>query len=955
MSLLVCIAIGFVLGWLARKDSARNAVENSVRLNIGDQLEHAAHLEPNEYIAAGLQQAAQRVRYPLEYREQDKVHPSSVSSPAPTHEPEVVLIQDQPTAVLRGAKKSAQEIDSASILLYFGAFLMIAGVGLFVGLSDFSGSVKTVTVLVLALTLYGAGLFMHQGVKRLKPAAVTLTAIGLICLPLTGVAAHFYAASALSGAWIWFVTSVMSLTLYGIALLQMRQSLIGYMSVFMCLSLWLSIDSVIHAPLYFFGWAMIVLGMIYLAATKFLRLWPEVEAPLSVSASIMVPAALLLTILFGYPAISVVHQSITVLLAAVFYALATWHEQGARARLTYFILAHILVLIGSYMWAIDASGSELLAAWVVSVLAAMQIALAARWRASHKTWYDSVLIVTALALAMSTLLAAPFIHDSQLSFALLVSFVMTVSVVAALWSRSVWQAVLGLAAMVSLPAVIGYVVCVPFLPPAVMSGWYVLLATLLLFAGHWLRRFGFIDLIRAAYVTSLSFAWLIGVYEHGWVSVAASLAVGALSVLIAYYEGAPYAVYAGTALGVMGLVQALIWLTETWQPAFAVTVPVLGLLYYLTSKLLQKMRSPGTYYEPWFISGAVVLYGGVLLGLVVHGLNWFSIGFLALAGLLTMYEAYVRTQASTAYFGAAVVLTAFELAMYKIGIREAQLYWYLWSLYVIVIAYLEREALGVILVAVVTAGGLGVGLRAHGMTDVTSVSMVASVAAMGFYLVGKAHLLLGDRKRWQPFLDAWSLVGLAGLYIASSLPYWFNYLASDGSAYVGNAAILMTAGALTCYEMYARRSRGGLYLGAAVLLVGLQWLLYTQHIYNVQIYTHLWAGYFAVLAWLASRDKRTDEKRLFTVLALLVQTTPLAWQALDGDQGMGILLLFESVAVLLIGLAIRYRLVAWWGLSAAVGSVLYQLRAYQFFALVLLGAGIIALGVYTLIKQDKKR
>jgi len=831
---------------------------------------------------------------------------------------------------------------------------MVAGVGLFVGLSDFSGGVKTITVLILALTLYGAGLAMYRHLKKLRPAAVTLTSIGLICLPLTGVAAHLYAASSLGSSWIWFLTSFVSLAFYTVALLQMRQSLIGYMSVFMCLSLWLSIASVIQAPLYFFGWAMIVLGMLYLLAVRYLKLWHEVEVPLSVSATVMVPTALILTLMFGYPTISIVHQSITVLLAGAFYALGTLQERGDKLRLTYFILANSLAPLGVYMLAADWTHSAVVSAWIVYGVTVIQIVLAGVWRSLHRTWHESALVVTATTLIISTLLAMPLINGSWAQFAWLLCFVMVLSAVVALWSRNVLYAMLSFATMVILPTVVGYLVNNPHWDAWAVSGWYAGLSALLLFSGRWLRRFDFIELSRSAYAFALFMAWTIGLSGQHWVPMTASLVVGLLGLAISSYERAPKATYIGTTLFAVATVQGLLWLDATWQHKFAFIVSILGLSYYAAHILLRKLKAPQPYIDPWLVSGLITLYAGALVGLVVNGINWSSIAFLGIAGLLTGHEAFARKHIEGIYVGAAVAHVALQLMLYKLGVREWQLYWYMWALYVLVVTYIQREVMGIVAVAMVTGGGLAAGLYAHGLTDLTSISIISSFVAAGFYLVGKLHLFLPDRKRWEPFIEAWSLTGLGGLYLMASLPFWLNVIASGGSTYTWNALILMLAGALTCYEAYVKRSRGGIYLGAGISLVGLEWLLYTQHIHNIQVYTHLWIAYFAVLAWLGYRDKRDDEKQMFTVLALTVQTVPLAWQALAGDQGLGLVLLLESIAVLLVGLWIRYPLVAWWGLSAAVGSVLYQLRAYQFFVLVLLGAGVIALGVYTLVKQDKK-
>lgn len=69
MSLLFFLLIGFALGWIAHKDSARSKVENDVRVSISRQLELSANHETDENIASGMRAAAQRVLNPIAFEE----------------------------------------------------------------------------------------------------------------------------------------------------------------------------------------------------------------------------------------------------------------------------------------------------------------------------------------------------------------------------------------------------------------------------------------------------------------------------------------------------------------------------------------------------------------------------------------------------------------------------------------------------------------------------------------------------------------------------------------------------------------------------------------------------------------------------------------------------------------------------------------------------------------------
>jgi hypothetical protein len=840
-------------------------------------------------------------------------------------------------------KKDVQDFDSASVLLYFGAFLMIAGVGLFVGLSGYSGTVKTIAVLATALTFYAAGLALHQYVKRLRPVAITLTAMGLICLPLVGVAFYFYLTQTF-GAATWFVTSAVSLLLYVVALLRIRQSLIGYMSVFMCLSLWLSVVAVIDAPVYFFGWAMIALGMGYLLAAKYLRLGHEVETPLSVSASVMVPAALVITLFFG--TISPLQQGITALIAACFYALATWLEPKGKRRTIYFTLLYSLVPIGVLRITSDTTLSTEATAYVLTAVTALQLSLVA-FKKIEAAWRKVALVISALAMGAAALLCI----FNWLWLAPLLGIHVIIHAIVALYARSRLHMMLGLIALLVTPAIAFAAIDPPRPSVALLSAIYLAIGVTLLPIGRRVKSFGYTRLTTIAYIVAWSIAFLIGTAASGGLPMAISITVGLAVTASAYYERQPTALLIAAFLGGVAVVQGLLWQQIYLPLGVCVGLGSLGLAYYAMGKLQPRLPAPTAYQDVWVASGLAALYCGPLFCLLQGEVLWPSAIFLGIAGALTSYESKLRNSPFGFYTGGAIMLTAIQLTLYKLGLNEWQLYWYLWAMYATLLAYRLRNAAWLYVSIFLAGCGALVGLRAHHNDSTPMIAVAFMAIAAIYYTVGKIQSVYGGQQ-YKEIGAAWSYAGLGALYVAALLPLVPEYTATNDPAL--HALALLAAGAITMYETYLTRNRAGMYLGAAVSLAGLQWLLYSQQIHNVQIYTHLWALYFAALAWLAHRDKRLDERKMFTIVALGTQTIPLALEALGGNTNLGFLLLLESMGILLLGLWLRYRLVSSWGLAVAVGAVLYQLREFEFFVLLLLGAGIIGLGIYLLLKQDKK-
>jgi hypothetical protein len=693
---------------------------------------------------------------------------------------------------------------------------------------------------------------------------------------------------------------------------------------------------------------MVIISAVSVVATKYLHLWREVEEPLTTSASVMVPAALLITILFGGSAVGLTDQGITLLLGACFYAVATWTEPRPQERSAFFIIGYILLPLGAAYLAHGLYHDWSVTAYAATFVLIAQIAgLASFKKTINPKWLQGGLVASALGLVGTAVVCAGALDWQALAWLIGIHCVAYSFV--ALYLHDKMHAFLSLASILVLPGIVGFLALQPVAPRASIVTAYILLGFALMGAGHIARR-SFADytgMLLASYWAAWLLAWAIGAGSHGDLPAITSLAVAASAIASTYYERRPAIAYAAAIAGVVGAIQFLSWHHMLQGSNVALFVGGLGALYYAAGILQQRLPQLKQYYEPWALSGVVVLYIGSAYSLLLGGTQWAGIGFLALAGTATAYEAYKRLDKPGTYVGAAVVLVAVELALYHLGFREWQVYWYLWSAYALSIAYLESKPNAIAVGASIAAVGAMVGLVHHQSFTLINTTLVLLTISAALYGTGKIHLILGGQL--QQFARAWTYSGLAGLYATALLAY---ILPSNGSGYLANGLALMAAGALTAYEAYRRRNSGAQYLGGAVTLIGLQWLMQQNEIHEVQLYTHMWAGYFALLAWLSHRNGRSQDKQSFTLLALFTQTSPLALQALGGDAGYGLLLLLESTGIMLLGLWLRYPLVRNWGLAVAVGSVLYQLREFQFFVLALLGAGVIGVGVYLLLKND---
>lgn len=938
--LLIALGVGYIWG-----KSANATKTNELRLKISEQLHQIATAESTEEAKASLHAAANSIRdeviQPSEAATAQSAKPMQITKPTPA--------VTQPIATIKPQEVQSHHLDNVSVLLYFGAFLLLASVALFVGLSDFDGVSKTLAVMVLAGIFYGAGLYLYERVVRLKPAAIAFTAIGLLTLPLAGVAAYSYVFTE-TGSTVWLITSAISLALYVFALWRIRQSFMGYLSVFMCLSLWLSVIAVFDAPMYYFGWAAILLGMIYMVVAKKVTNRAELEQPLSVSASVMVPTAALL-LLFAGETIGIVNQGISLALAAAFYGLACWTEPTtSERRLPYFLLSYALAPIAVAVIVYGLDGKFVTASFglVITIAAGMGLLWATKLQ---NEWQHFALSINTVFLAVAALLCGATTDWAALSWLLVLNLLLFAGMTYK-WRRPL-EFGAGLATLLLIPLVVGHSAS-PAWEPHFFSFVYLLLAALLTGVMSRFRSVSHARVILASsLVAALSLGWLHGLSAAEALPSLISLLTALLVVYVSYKERVAMPLVAATVLGVVALLQLLLHQAQTGS-VIAYFLITLGVGYVLIGRLHAVFQLPAAHRDAWIGSGIVLLYAIVLFGFLAGGSTpWPGITALAAAGITTGIEAWLRQQRFVLYFAGGVLLAAAQFATAEFGWHEWQLYWYAWALYVFFFAYREHVAAGLpVAISLLTAGIIH-GLAMHNALNPGALAMTILSVSLATYIAGKLVPL------WPEGKVTLAYTGLAGTYLAALTPgnTAGSYQTYD-TYYRGepwlNAMSLLTAGALTTYEAFLAHHRTMLYVGGAITLTGLQWLIYTQGVEEFQLYTHMWALYFGLLAWHAWRANRHDEQRLFTGLGLGVLTIPLALAALGGNTTYGLLLLLEGTGLVLFGLWLKDTLISRWGLAVAVGSVLYQLREYQFFVLALLGAGIIGISVYLLLKREKR-
>lgn len=222
--------------------------------------------------------------------------------------------------------------NSINLLLYIGAFLVVAAASIFVGFQweTIPGIVKAILLTMLTVGFFACGMWFYT-IPKIKTAGYTFIGIGALLIPVCGSAWHTFVFKALGAqpGPVWLITSLVALTVYIFLAANYKSVFYTYVSSASTLSFSLSIVSTLHLANDFYILASITTSFILLltcfliqkedAAWKLL-----VQVPLEISSNIMLPASLL----FGlYRAVTenkllTMEVVLSVFIAAAFYLLS---------------------------------------------------------------------------------------------------------------------------------------------------------------------------------------------------------------------------------------------------------------------------------------------------------------------------------------------------------------------------------------------------------------------------------------------------------------------------------------------------------------------------------------------------------------------------------------------------------------------------------------------------------
>ncbi len=409
--------------------------------------------------------------------------------------------------------------DQTVAMLYLGAFLLVTAAALFLAYASVDNGARFAVLAVGALAFYVAGLSLLKLRSSLHPAAIVFVSIGILLLPICGVAAH--SLLGIDSRLSWATTSAIGAVLYIYAAIKLRSNTLGYISVLSWVSVILSGASLAVAPLYFYSWLIILSSIIlYLLRPRLRGSLTIAAGPVERMAQLLVPLTVLSGFVLTSQALPLWHTGVSLILAAFYYAIVARDSSQSIAKNWYAIAAQGTALLGGITLFHTAVSDAHLLGLLLLLLGGLH-ALWLRFQLRRPLFADSRLYGVALYTFASALsvLALLFIFDDRFLLSLgLIIAVGIHAVLSRLWRSMAYAPIVATALLFALPFSIAEAATSDALTRiAIISVGCFIVAAKLYYIRHLLRQEPvMVRILRVGVLVLLATAWMASLGSDIW-------------------------------------------------------------------------------------------------------------------------------------------------------------------------------------------------------------------------------------------------------------------------------------------------------------------------------------------------------------------------------------------------------------------------------------------------------
>lgn len=316
--------------------------------------------------------------------------------------------------------------NAINLLLYLGAFLIVAAVTLFVGFQwqNLDSVTRFVIVILFTVAWYGAGFISHR-FQGLELAGVTFITIGAVLTPFCGVAYQRFILGTMNGVgWTWLITSIVSTAIYLGLSFGYHRRYFTYFGNLSILAMVLALVQINDAPQEYFILAGCVTALILLLGRIALRSAPRLDIYFGEDVENSSLGILLISVVIGLfliPVLSIDFFSVEVLAVLVVTVIYLWVYSTLQVHTVAVIAAQLLTVAAVSHAFITFEANSILTLYGTLITHLGLQVFMNRWlRQAHKEIYQVSNAVSLIVTGILYLASNVFLFETgyPLSFAL---------------------------------------------------------------------------------------------------------------------------------------------------------------------------------------------------------------------------------------------------------------------------------------------------------------------------------------------------------------------------------------------------------------------------------------------------------------------------------------------------------------------------------------------------------
>ncbi|MBI2327582.1 hypothetical protein HYU92_04665 [Candidatus Curtissbacteria bacterium] len=269
--------------------------------------------------------------------------------------------------------------NSIDLLLYLGAFLIIASAGTFVGFNwqSFSSEIKALLLGILTAAFFLAGFYLYFATKKVKRAGLTFIAIGSLLIPFNGWAWYNFVLKPEIGAdVVWFFTSLVGVVIWALLAILIKRKFFLYLAGAGVLSTSESLVSISNLSFEYYTTAAVFSGFVFILAKMMTRAEKMIEdagETFSYLAYVSIPVAIIASTWafawVGRGSFFTGMMTINLFLIALFFRIAHFLDSSENKPI-FMIVSQVFGTLGVYSF-VQAAKIELV--WSLYIFAGLSI------------------------------------------------------------------------------------------------------------------------------------------------------------------------------------------------------------------------------------------------------------------------------------------------------------------------------------------------------------------------------------------------------------------------------------------------------------------------------------------------------------------------------------------------------------------------------------------------------